>query len=180
MRLQPVSDLQRAQRFDDYDLTANRNGVLSSRQRWTILGIRLLEHLIGVLVVVLAAALIINTFQMDVPIEWLGLTLGSLLLATLLLWGLRARAALISSVQSATGELSQRRPLLLGGAPFEEVAIGLVSFYVRPEVYDVLDEGAIYKVYYLERNPRLGGNVLLSAEVIRDAPSDDDYDEDDE
>jgi hypothetical protein len=178
MQLQPVSDLQRTQRFDDFDLTANRAGSLSGRQRRNILWLRLLEHTIGALVVLLAVALIINLLQFTFSsVELFGVAIGVFLLLTVALWIYRTRSTLMSPVRSAEGILALQSPVVLGGAPFDEIAIGKVLFYVRPEVFDVLDEGAVYKVYYLERRQHLGGNVLLSAEVIKPAPLEDDYDD---
>jgi hypothetical protein len=177
MQLQPVSDLQRAQHFDDYDLTANRAGTLSRRQRRYFLAMRLLEHTIGSLVLLFGGALVINALQLSViSLEWLVLLIGLILLATIGLWLFRARSALKLPVIAAQGLLTVQSPVVLGGAPFDEVAVGKIPFYVRPDVFDVLDVGAVYKVYYLPRDRRLGGNVLLSAEVIRAAPSDDDDD----
>jgi hypothetical protein len=34
-------------------------------------------------------------------------------------------------------------------------------------VYDVLDEETTYRVYYLARSPRSGGNLILSIEGVR-------------
>ncbi len=176
-KLQPVSDLQRAQRFDDFDLTANRAGMFSHRQRWRYVGARLGDHLLGALVVAFAAGLIV-----DLAVRFLGYRADPtamavagaiILIAALVLFAIRVRAAFRPAVKSVSGQVAKHEVVPLDGVPLEEVLIGSATFFVRPEVLDILDEDMIYKVYYLERSPRAGGNLLLSTEALGTAPAGD-------
>jgi hypothetical protein len=175
--LQPVSDLQRIQRFDDYDLAANRAGTLSARQRGRFIGARLAEHLLGALVAAFSAALITNIvidrLQVAPTLEMIGAGLAAILVAALILFAVHIRRGLKSSVKSASGAAAKHEVVPLAGIALEEVSVGHTSFYVRPDVYDILDENTIYKAYYLERDPRVGGNLLLSVEVVGSVPPDD-------
>jgi hypothetical protein len=165
-QLKPVSDLQRAQRFDDYDLVANRTGNLSSRQRWRFMGAQLAEYLLGALTAVFSLALLANMFQYAPSPEVIGLVVAGVLIAAVILFVIRVRAALIAGVESTSGLLAKHEVIPLDGLPLEEIAVGQTLFYVRPEVYDVLDEETTYRVYYLARSPRSGGNLILSIEGV--------------
>jgi hypothetical protein len=167
-QLKPVSDLQRTQRFDDYDLLANRAGTLSSRQRWRFFGAQLAEHTLGMLTAVFIFALLVNMFQLAPVLEVIGLVVAAALIAAALLFVIRVRAALKAGVQSVSGLLVKREVIPLDGLPLEEIAVGQTLFYVRPDVYDVLDEETVYRVYYLTRSLRTGGNLILSIEAVAD------------
>jgi hypothetical protein len=173
-RLEPVSDLQRAQRFDDYDLTANRTGSLSARQRWRFVEARLGEYLLGGLVVAFAAALIVNIvidrLSVAPGLDVIGIGLAVILAGALLLAVIHIARALRSPVKSASGPVEKHEAVPLAGVELEEITIGHTPFFVPWDLYDILDEDTIYKVYYLERGPRVGGNKLLSIEVIGHVP----------
>jgi hypothetical protein len=166
-QLKPVSDLQRTERFDDYDLVANRAGTLSSRQRWRFVGAQLAEHALGALTAVFIFALLVNMFRLAPSLEVIGLVVAGVLIAAVILFVIRVRAALVAGVKSVSGLLAKHEVIPLDGLPLEEVAVGQTLFYVRPDVYDVLDEETVYRVYYLARSPRSGGNLILSIEGVR-------------
>jgi hypothetical protein len=176
-RLEPVSDLQRAQRFDDYDLAANRSGALSDRQRWRFVEARLGEHLLGGLIVAFAAALLTNILIDRLAIapglDMIGIGLAIIFVAALVLAVIRISRALRSEVKSVSGSVEKHEAVPLAGVELEEVTIGHTKFFVPWALYDILDEDAIYKVYYLERSPRVGGNMMLSVEVVGTIPSED-------
>jgi hypothetical protein len=171
--LKPVSDLQRVQRFDDYDLTANRAGMLSTRQRERFIGTHLAKHIIGAITVIFFVALVIDTFSLPLASNMLVLALAVVLLVTLILFVLSIRPVFQKNVLSVKGILRKDFAIPLDSVPFEEIAIGPQRFYVRYELHDVLDENAIYQVYYLKRSQRSGGNLLLSVELIEAAPLED-------
>ncbi len=166
-QLKPVSDLQRVQRFDDTDLLANRDGTLSSRQRWRFIGTQLAEYMLGALTAVFGLALLANMFQYAPSPEVIGLVVAGVLLIAAILLVIRVRAALATGVKSTSGLLAKHEVIPLDGLPLEEIAVGQTLFYVRPDVYDVLDEETTYRVYYLARSPRSGGNLILSIEGVR-------------
>ena len=165
--MQPVSDLQRAQRFDDYDLVANRSGTFSARQRrryiWTLLA----EHALGALVIVFGFVLLINMLRLTPDPATIGLVLLVVILVMLALFVIRVRSGLARPIRSVSGPVSRFDSVLLDGVRLHEIIVGNTTFYVRPEVGQVLDEDLIYKLYYLERSPYAGGNLLLSAEAMR-------------
>src|SRR5262245_875543 len=109
--MQPVNDLQRVQRFDDFDLTANRAGQWSKRQRLRYAAARLGEHLLGGLVLCLGLALIIRIFTLFgiVPeLNLIGLGGATILVVTLLSWGVRVYWALRKPIQAINGVVSKR------------------------------------------------------------------------
>lgn len=171
--LKPVSDLQRVQRFDDYDLTANRSGTLSVRQRWRFIGTRLAEHAIGALTVMFFATLLIDTFSRLLIPNMIAPVIVLIFLVTLISFVLSVRPALQQNVLSVKGVLRKDFAIPLDSISVEEIAIGPQRFFIRYELYDVLDEDAVYQAYYLKRGQRGGGNLLLSVELITAAPSDD-------
>ncbi len=162
--IQPVSDLQRAQRFDDYDLAANRAGQLSARQRWRYLAARLGEHLLGALIVLFCVALFVNWLGLAPNLDLIGALFAVTILATLLLFAIRTYPTLKSGVKIINGPLQKHEIAPLGGLPLDEISVGSLRFFVRPAVWLVLDDSVPYKAYYLERSPRAGGPVLLSIE----------------
>ncbi len=173
--VEPVSDLQRTQRFDDYDLAANRAGALSERQRWRFIVARLGDHLLGALIVAFAAALIVNIlidrFTLAPTLDMIGIGLAVIFAGALILAVIHIVRALKSTVKMASGPVEKHEAVPLTGVELEEVTIGRATFFVPWAMVDILDEDAIYKVYYLERSPRIGGNMLLSAEVIGNLPT---------
>ena len=172
--LKPVSDLQRVQRFDDYDLTANRSGVLSTRQRWRFIVTRVAAHALGAITALLIFALAINTLVLTVALNTMLGVLAVILILTLISLGLSLRPAFQKEVVSVKGLLRTDFAIPFDSAPFEEVAIGPMRFYISFELFEVLEEGAVYQVYYLKRGQRVGGNLLLSAELLEHAPDDED------
>ena len=165
-QLQPVSDLQRVQRFDDYDLTANRAGGLSVRQRWRYLGMCLGEHLLGGLVVLFALALFINWLRFAPSLDLIAVLFALIGIVALLIFGFNVYRSLRNGVKTTSGPLEKHEIAPLGGLPVDEISIGPTRFFVRPEVWLVLDDSTEYKAYYLERSPRAGGTVLLSIESV--------------
>ncbi len=165
-QLKPVSDLQRTQRFDDYDLTDNRAGKLSSRQRWRFIGGQLAEHGLGALVTLFAFALLVNMFQLVPSLEIIGLVVAVTVAATILLLVYHVQTILKPGVRSVSGSVEKHEFMPLDGLPLEEVTIAQTAFYVRPEVYDILDDEINYRVYFLPRSPRYGGNLILSVEAV--------------
>ncbi len=163
-RIQPVSDLQRAQGFDDYDLAANRAGKLSARQRWRYLGARLGEHLLGALLVLFVAALFVNWLSLAPTLELIGAMFAIAIAAALVLFAIRSYPAVKYGVKTSNGPLEKHEIAPLGGLSLDEISVGPTRFFVRPEVWLVLDDSVPYKAYYLERSPRAGGSVLLSIE----------------
>jgi len=177
--LKPVSDLQRLQRFDDYDLTANRSGVLSPRQRGRFLLARLLESLGGALIAAFLTLALLNSlepFQPPAPPEsrLIVIVLGAWFLIFTLLFILRIRPAFSASVAHVEGRVRKDEPVPLGGLWIEQICIGAARFYVPYSVFDFLEEDATYKVYYTERGSLAGGKLLLSAELIAPAPDEED------
>jgi hypothetical protein len=162
--IQPISDLQRVQRFDDYDLAANRAGELSTRQHWRYLAARLGEHLLGALIVLFFVALFVNWFGLAPSLDLIGALIAVALLAALVLFALRTYPTIKNGVKAISGPLEKHEIAPLGGLPLDEISIGPTRFFVRPEVWMVLDDSAPYKAYYLERSARAGGCVLLSIE----------------
>jgi hypothetical protein len=170
--LKPVSDLQRVQRFDDYDLTANRAGVLSSRQRWRFVGARLANHTLGVVTILFSFALIVNGLFLVPGPTPIALIFAVVMVIALISLILSVRPAFQKDVTTVKGILRKDFALALDSMPFEEIAIGPVRFYAHHDLYDVLDEEAIYQAYYLKRSQRAGGNLLLSVEMIAPATGD--------
>ncbi len=175
-QLQPVSDLQRTQRFDDYDLAANRTGALSERQRWRFVWARLGEYLFGALIVAFAAAYVANmliTWLGAAPgLDLIGFVAAILLVAALVLAAIQSARGLRAAVKSASGQVEKHEAVPVAGLALEEVTIGKTVFFMPSEVFAILDEDAIYNLYYLERSPRVGGNMLLSVEVVGSVPHD--------
>ncbi len=165
-QLKPVSDLQRTQRFDDYDLTDNRAGKLSSRQRWRFLGEQLVEHGLGALVVLFAFALLVNMFHLAPSIEIIGFVVAVIVIVTLILYVYHVRTILKPGIQSVSGAVEKHEFMPLDSLPLEEITIAQTAFYIRPDVYDILDDEINYRVYFLPRSPRLGGNLILSVEAV--------------
>lgn len=177
--LKPVSDLQRLQRFDDYDLTANRSGVMSIRQRGRFLLARLAESLGGALIAAFLTLALLNSlqpFQSPAPPEsrLIVIVVAAWFLIFALLFVLGIRPALSASVAHVEGGVRKDEPVPLSGLWIEQITIGAARFYVPYVVFDFLEEGAIYKVYYAERGALGGGKLLLSAELIAPAPDDED------
>ncbi len=164
-QLKPVSDLQRTQRFDDYDLVDNRSGKLSSRQRWRLIGGQVAEHALGALVALFAFALLVNMFQLAPTVEIIGLVAAVIVIVTALLCVFHVRAILNEAVQSVSGSVEKHEFMPLDSLPLEEITIAQTAFYIRPDVYDVLEDETNYRVYFLPRSPRLGGNLILSVEA---------------
>lgn len=162
--IQPVSDLQRAQRFDDYDLAANRAGNLSVRQRWRYIGARLSEHLLGALLVLFVVALFVRWFGLAPSLALIGALFAVTILAALALCVIRVYPALKGGVKASSGPLEKHEIAPLAGLPLDEISVASTRFFVRPEVWLVLDDSIPYKAYYLERSSRAGGSVLLSIE----------------
>src|SRR5256885_1237842 len=96
--LRPVSDLQRVLRFDDYDLTANRGGLLSTRQRWKFIGARLVEHFLAALTITFIAAWIANTLGYQPELDIIAITLALIVTLTALLFAIRIRPAFAKAV----------------------------------------------------------------------------------
>lgn len=163
--IQPVNDLQRVQRFDDFDLTANRAGQWSKRQRSRYAAARLGEHLLGGLVFCLSAAVIIHAVGLALTLEAIGLTLLAILVVTLASCAIRLYAALKKPIQSISGTVSKRDYVPPIGYPLAMVTVGKQQFYVRPDLYQLLEEDGVYKVYFVERSPRAGGNLFLTVET---------------
>jgi hypothetical protein len=172
--LKPVSDLQRVQHFDDYDLTANRAGVLSTRQRWRFVRARLAGHALGTLTTCFSLALVTNGLFTASQLTIIGLTFALVVTIGLGSFVLSLRPVFQKDIPSVQGLLRKDFAIPLDSVPFEEIAIGPERFYVRYELYDMLDEGAVYHAYYLKRGHRLGSNLLLSVELIQAAPPEDD------
>ncbi|MEP7285643.1 MAG: hypothetical protein ABI947_07745 [Chloroflexota bacterium] len=181
-RLMPVSDFQRVVRFDDYDLAANRAGVLSVRQRWNFVALRLVEHLLGLLTVCFIGMWIIDTLHYLPFIHYvpdpglIGMAFVVVLILTAVLYGLHVRPAFSKSVESIKGKLIKRDLVAPNVLPLAELMISSIPFYVHYSVFGVLEEGAIYQAYYLKRSKRIGGNQLLSLELLEPAPPNDEYD----
>lgn len=166
--IQPVNDLQRVQRFDDFDLTANRSGQWSKRQRYRFAAARLGEHLLGGLVFSLALAIIVNIFGLFGFVPELNLIetgVWAILVVTLIAWAIRLNAAFKKPIRIVDGVVSKRDYVPPIGYPLAMLTVGNQQFYVRPDLYQLLEEDSVYKVYYLERSPRAGGNLFLSVEA---------------
>jgi hypothetical protein len=172
-RLQPVSDLQRVQGFDDFDLAANRKGALSPRQRLRLIGGRLAEQALAILVVMFVFALAIDRLSLatSISLEQIGLVLATAVIVMAILLIFRLRRVFAPGVKAASGQISKYHAAPLDGFALEEITVGQTKFLLRPEVFDILDEDATYKLYYVERKLRAGGNVLLSMEVQGEAPA---------
>ncbi len=176
--LKPVSDLQRVQHFDDYDLAANRTGVFSPRQRRHFILARLLEHLAGALVAAFLILAMWSNFQRTVVSDprLIAIVVVLAILCFAILFMLRIRLAFSPVVKALEGQVRKDEPLPVPGLLMEQITIGAGRFYVPFPVFDVLDEGAIYRVYYVERGKAAGGKLLLSAELITPAPDEEDED----
>jgi hypothetical protein len=175
--LRPVSELQRTVRFDDYDLSANRAGLLSRRQRIGFIVARLLEHFAGALTAGFSLAWVANTLHFSTDLVTIGWASAALLLVTAIYLGLHIRPAFAKSVVTVKGPLKKHSVAPLEGFPYEQISIGTELFFVRPEVYDFLEEDAVYLVYYIHRSPRVGGPSLLAVEPISPAPAEDDFED---
>src|SRR5690349_830298 len=105
-QMQPVSDLQRLQHFDDTDLAANRAGKLSARQRVQFILARLGEHLLGAIIVLFAVALVSNVLRLAPNLELIGVMFAAVFLVTILLLAVRAYRALKTGVKAASGRLA--------------------------------------------------------------------------
>ena len=173
-QLRPISDLQRVLRFDDYDLTANRSGLMSIRQRWNFIRARLLEHFLGALTVSYVVAWAINALNLAPNADMILIGGAVLLGITAVLFAIRIRPAFAKSVTAVRGKLAIRDVIPLNGLALEEVAIASMPFFLRYHVFDILDDGATYNAYYLKRDLKVGGNQLLSLEFIAPAPDEDD------
>lgn len=171
--LKPISDLQRAQRFDDYDLTANRSGVLSTRQRWRFVGNRVASHALGALTALFIFALAINTLFLTLELSTVGLIVAIVVALALLSLALSLRPVCQKEVVSVKGPLRTDFGIPADSAPFEDIAIGKVRFYISPELFEVLEDEAVYQAYYLKRGRRVGGNLLLTVELLEHAPEED-------
>jgi hypothetical protein len=167
-RLQPVSDLQRAQGFDDFDLAENRKGAISVRQRVRLIGARLAEQILAIILVMFVFALVIDRLSLatSLTLDEIALVLATAVIVMAILLVFRVRRAFASGVKSASGQINKYHAAPLAGFPLEEITVGQSKFLLQPDVYDILDEDASYKLYYLERKLRAGGNVLLSMEVV--------------
>src|SRR5437870_1039304 len=99
-QLRPVSDLQRVQRFDDYDLAANRTGALSPRQRGQMVRRWLAEHGLGSLIALLGFALLIDTLQVAPSLEVILVMLVVIVAAMAVLLVIRARSVRTAQVKS--------------------------------------------------------------------------------
>lgn len=166
--IQPVNDLQRVQHFDDFDLTANRTGQWSKRQRYRFAAARLGEHLLGGLVFSLSVAIIVHIlglFGFAPELNVIGLGVVAILVVTLALWGVQVYTALKQPIRSVDGVISKRDYVPPIGYPLAMLTVGTQQFYVRPTLYQLLEEDSAYKVYYVERSPRAGGNLFLSVEA---------------
>ncbi len=157
--VQPVNDLQRVQHFDDFDLAANRG------QKLRFAAARLGEHFLGALVFSLAAAVIVHAISLAPTLNMIGLAFAVIVLVTLALWAIRLYLSLQKPVQSIDGVVSKRDYIPAIGYALALVTVGTKQFYVRPELYQLMEEDGIYKVYYVERSPRAGGNLFLSVET---------------
>ena len=175
--MRPVSELQRTVRFVDYDLTANRAGLLSRRQRIGYVGARLMEHLAGALTAGFSLAWVANALHFSADLVTIGWASAAILLVTAIYFGLHIRPAFAKSVVTVKGPLKKHSVAPLEGFPYEQISIGTELFFVRPEVYDFLEEEAIYLAYYINRSPRVGGPNLLAVELIAPAPTEEDYDD---
>jgi hypothetical protein len=166
-RLQPVSDLQRVQGFDDFDLAANRKGTLSPRQRLRLIGARLAEQILAILLVMFVFALTIDRLSLatSITLEQIGLVLATAVIVMAILLIFRLRRVFAPGVKAASGPISKYHAAPLDGFALEEITVGQTKFLLRPDVFDILDEDASYKLYYVERKLRAGGNMLLSMEV---------------
>ncbi len=165
--MQPVSDLQRAQRFDDYDLVANRSGLFSTRQRRRYVLALLAEHALGALVIGFGFALVVNILRLAPDLATIGFVLLIIAAVMLALFVIRVRSTVSQPIRSVYGPVSKYESVLLDGVRLHEIVVGNTTFYVRPEVGQALDDEIAYKMYYLERSPYAGGNLLLSTEAIR-------------
>jgi hypothetical protein len=166
-RLQPVSDLQRVQGFDDFDLAANRKGTLSPRQRLRLIGARLAEQILAILLVMFVFALAIDRLSLatSITLEQIELVLATAVIVMAILLIFRLRRVFAPGVKAASGPINKYHAAPLDGFALEEITVGQTKFLLRPDVFDILDEDASYKLYYVERKLRAGGNVLLSMEV---------------
>jgi hypothetical protein len=171
-RLQPVSDLQRAQGFDDFDLAANRKGILSPRQRLRLIGERLAEQGLAILMVMFVFALAIDRLSLatSISLDQIGLVLATAVIVMAILLIFRLQRVFAPGVKAASGSIIKYHAAPLDGFTLEEITVGHTKFLLRPEVFDILDEDATYKLYYVERKLRAGGNLLLSMEVQGAAP----------
>ena len=169
MGFQPVSELQRTLRFDDYDLVSNREGLFSRRQRVRFIRSRLFDHLLGALTIAFLVAWILNQFKYSPQPEILLAGSGFILAGTLLMLLINLRPAFDKSVQVTQGKLLRHSVIPLNGLFLEEISIGATMFYIRPQEGAALHDGATYRVHYLKRPIRIGGNLLLSIEYVEPA-----------
>ena len=166
--IQPVNDLQRVQQFDDFDLTANRAGQWSKRQRNRFAAARLGEHLLGALVFSFSLAVIVHIlglFGFAPELNVIGIGVAAILVVTIVLWAIRVNSALKQPIRLVDGVISKRDYVPPIGYPLAMLTVGTQRFYVRPELYPLLEEDNTYKVYYVERSPRAGGNLFLTVEA---------------
>jgi hypothetical protein len=166
---EPIPDsnqniIQRRIALAQQDLDANRHGILSRRQRWTYAGVRLAEHLIGLLMACLGGRVIAGVFQLAPDMDAILVMVGLAAIITLALFVLRARPAFSSSVKSVTGQITRRVITSSALLPFFSVTVDKTLFYVTPPQFEMLEDDAQYTVFFVERPLRVGGSVLLSVE----------------
>jgi hypothetical protein len=127
-RLQPVSDLQRAQGFDDFDLTANRKGTLSPRQRLRLFVGRLAEQALAILVVMFVFALIVDRLSLatSITLEQIGLVLATAVIVMAILLLFRLRRVFAPGVKTASGPIGKYHAAPLDGFALEEITVGQV------------------------------------------------------
>ncbi len=162
---QAVGSMERTGGFGEQTLVANRAGVLSREQRWRFIRVRLAEHALGALTALFVFALVVYGLGLAPALEAIGLALAVVLAASVLLLALHLRPAFGAQVKACTGRLERRAFLAADGWPIYAVTLDGKAFFLRMSVYDALEDGAVYKAYYLERSPRAGGPVLLSVEL---------------
>jgi hypothetical protein len=168
--LKPTSDLQRAQQFDDYDLAANRLGVFSARQRRRFLIRSLVNHTFGLLTSVMVLAVSVHNLSLRPNLGQIEDVFILLLVMMIVSFVISVRPLFLPNVETVTGLLRKDTNFALDSLQLELVVIGPQLFYLAMTVFDALDEGAIYRVFFLKRAERIGGNLLLSMELVEDAP----------
>jgi hypothetical protein len=176
-----IKILQDLQYFTSNDLATNQKGLLSRPQRVRYVVSRLIEHLLGGLAVFFVVVIVIHILQLNPDNDAVSAIIGALAILSLILFAIRVRSAFEARVKLIRGRVAKRVIWQSSDWPLFAATVGRNLFYIPLPLYETLEEDGLYNAYYLERSPRVGGSILLSAEQLesgREFYDDEEGDED--